>query len=222
MSANLKNSPQWLAYLRLMEERPEEFAPAKELAIVTDEAEVERFVRETGIQIGVLYQSAFRILVVDLVQGPDGACFAYERLLPAVPTDGVVAVPVQNGKFVLLRQFRHALRGEQYAFPRGFGEPGLTPEENVKKEVWEELRARSDSPRYLGRLAADSGLSGGYVSVYLCEITGAEPIQGYEGISGIVRLSRGELEEWIGTGRITDGFTLSAYSLYQYKKESWI
>lgn len=214
MRAGYSGSPQWQAYLQLMEERPEAFAPSDQLAIVTDEALVEKFTEETGRKIGLLYQSAFRLLVVDLVQSPDGALFAYERLLPAVREEGVAAVTVWEGKFVLLRQFRHALREEQYAFPRGFGEPGLTTEENVKKEVREELGAGTRSVRRLGRLTADSGLAGGYVSVYLCQVDGVAAVQGYEGIGGTVQLSQQELERWIREGRITDGFTLAAYSLY--------
>lgn len=220
MSEAYSHSPQWIAYQKLIKERPDAFTPSEELEIVVNEAVVEQFVRETGIKIGVLYQSAYRILAVDLVRDPAGALFAYERLLPAVPSDGVVAMTVQDGRFILLRQFRHALRGEQYAFPRGFGEPGLTPEENVKKEIREELQADTVSLRYLGRLSTDSGLSGGYASVYLCGVTGAKTVCGYEGIQEMVCLTGGELEQWIREGRITDGFTLSAYSLYQCKKES--
>ena len=72
----------WSRYLRLMEERPEAFAQSPSLPIITDPREAEAFTARTGRQLGVLYESPYRILLVDLVQGPKGP-FAYERILPA-------------------------------------------------------------------------------------------------------------------------------------------
>ena len=204
----------WTRYLRLMEERPEAFAANPALPIVTDPREVERFTARTGRTIGVVYESPYRLLVVDLVRGPEGS-FAYERLLPAADGPAMVAVPVWEGKFVLLRQFRHALRGVQTAFPRGFGENGLSAEENVRKEVWEELRAQVLEQRALGKIVADSGLTGGEAHAIFCRITRPEPPLQYEEIQGMVCLDREELEREIAHGQITDGFTLSAYALYQ-------
>lgn len=203
----------WTRYLRLMEERPEEFISGPVLPIETDPQEIARFTARTGRTIGVVYESPYRLMVVDLVRGPEGL-FAYERLLPAVRDAAVVAVPVWEGKFVLLKQFRHALRGVQAAFPRGFGEKGLSAEENTRKEVWEELHAQVLEQRPLGRITADSGLAGGEAHVILCRITRPEPPLQYEGIQGMICLSRDELEREISCGHINDGFTLSAYALY--------
>ena len=53
-----------------------------------------------------------------------------------------VCVPVFEGRFVLLRQYRHAIREFQYGFPRGFGEAGVSVEENVREEIQEETECR--------------------------------------------------------------------------------
>lgn len=204
----------WTRYLRLMGERPEAFTASSILPIETDPQEIAQFTARTGRTIGVVYESPYHLMVVDLVRGPEGL-FAYERVLPAVHEAAVVAVPVWEGKFVLLKQFRHALRGVQTAFPRGFGEKGLSAEENTRKEVWEELRARVLEQRTLGKIAADSGLTGGEAHVSLCQITRPEPPLHYEAIQCMICLSQEELEWEIARGHINDGFTLSAYALYQ-------
>lgn len=202
----------WTRYLRLMEERPEAFAQSSLLPIETDPEAAADFTARTGRKLGVLYESPYRLLVVDLVRGPEGL-FAYERILPAARGDGVVAVPVWKGKLVLLEQFRHAPRRLQTAFPRGFGEDGLTAEENARKEIREELRAEVLARRPLGRILPDSGLTGGETHAVLCRISEPRPEIGYEEIYGMSCLTPEELEREIAAGRIDDGFTLAAWAL---------
>lgn len=204
----------WSRYLRLMEERPQAFAPSSLLPIETDPQIIADFTARTGRTIGVVYESPYQMMVVDLVRGPEGL-FPYERVLPAAQGDAVVAVPIWDGKFVLLEQFRHALRRCEIAFPRGFGEGKLSVEENVRKEIWEELRSKVLSQRPLGHIVPDSGLTAGEACVILCDITEPSPIPRYEAIQKAICLSPIELERRIANRQISDGFTLSAYMLYQ-------
>lgn len=64
---------------------------------------------------------------------------------------------------MLLKQYRHAIRRMQYAFPRGFAEEDdKTPADNAIRELQEEIHAViTKSPVFLGRIVADSGLTGG-------------------------------------------------------------
>lgn len=214
--SNLKTNPEWAKYKNLMKERPHQFRPCKEVDIITDEQLVAKYEEQTGRTIGVVYESPYRIMVVDLVW--DGTSyFAYERLLPAVDKGAVVIVPILDGKFVLLNQFRHALRTHQYAFPRGFAEQGLTAEENCKKELQEELGCDAENIEFLGTLISDSGLSGDRVNVYRCEISSYEVKQGYEGIAAVLELSAEEFSKCIAEGRIDDGFSLAAYAMCMSK-----
>lgn len=204
----------WERYLQLMEERPDAFAPDPALPIETDPAAAAAYTARTGRTVGVVYESPYHLMVVDLVRGPEGL-FPYERVLPAVPRGAVVLAPLWEGKFVLLHQFRHALRACQLAFPRGFGEPGLSEEENTRKELREELGAEALSLKPLGQIVADSGLSGGGAQAMLCHITQPHPPLQYEGIQGMVCLTPEELGREIALGHINDGFTLSAYALFR-------
>jgi ADP-ribose pyrophosphatase len=202
---------EWREYLELVRQRPEEFRQDTRLKLVLNETCAESFEQECGQKIGVLYRSPYHILVADLVEA-EGRLFRYERILPAA-AGSVVAVPVWEGRFLLLRQFRHAIRQLQYGFPRGFGEPGIPARDNVKKELAEELHAPVHAVRRLGVVTADSGLSGGWTEVFLCRVGKPEIAPPYEGIVSLEALTRAELEEWIRRGEITDGFTLAAYGL---------
>lgn len=71
-------------YLNLIEERPELFRSNNELNIVMNYELVREFEKNTGRKIGIVYQSRYNLLVVDLVENTNGDRFAYERLIPAV------------------------------------------------------------------------------------------------------------------------------------------
>lgn len=211
-----KANIEWIKYKKMMEERPQHFVVSNELQIIVDEKKVTDFENKTGITIGINYESAYRIMVVDLVF--DGKnYFAYERILPAVDTGAVVIVPIYKGKFIILKQFRHALRDYQYAFPRGFASEGLSAEENCKKELREELGCETKEISFLGTMVADSGLSGDKVNVYLCNIDSYKECQGYEGIRQVVELSLSEYKEYVAKGKINDGYSLAAYAMYVSK-----
>ena len=122
-------------YFTLMKERPELFTENENLMIETDIEKIKEYETQNNKKIGIVYKSPYNMLIVDLVRNLYGYCFTYERCVPAVKKGAIVSIPVYNSKFVLLKQFRHATRKFQYAFPRGFSEKSLTSEENLKKET---------------------------------------------------------------------------------------
>lgn len=208
----------WIDYMKLYKERPAAFAPSDELKIILDYDQVLAFEKDSGRHIGVLYESPYNILVVDLVQDPNGKRFAYERILPTVEKGGVVAIPIFEGKFVLLNQYRHAIRDYQYAFPRGFGENGIAAKANAQKELLEEIGANVLQIETLGTIAVDSGLCGNMADAFVCVVDKVEVCPHYEGIKDVVLLSKEELNQWIEEGKINDSFSLSAYSLYMQRR----
>lgn len=206
---------EWDRYIELMSERPEEFRDSGTIHIVTDENIVADFEKKNNRKIGVIYESAFNILVVDLVYIQKGKYFAYERMMPKVQNGAVVIVPVYKGRFILLKQYRHALRDYQYAFPRGFGENDISVEQNVKKELYEEMGAKAVDFLFLGTVVADSGASGNKVSIYKCNIKEYDQSIKEEAIVKMIELNDSEIQDMIIQGKITDGFTLSSYCYYQ-------
>lgn len=216
MKSKYSENKEWQDYLKLYKERPELFLQSDQISIIFDENTINTFVEKTNKKIGVLYESDFHILIVDLVSDKNKKLYTYERLLPSVNSGAVVALPIQNKKLVLLKQYRHAIRQSQYCFPRGFGEVGLSAQQNAEKELKEELHAHITKTQYLGNIIADSGILSTQTAVFVCEVEDIQKEYGYEGIEDIVFLTPKELETWISNKKITDSFTLSAYSLYKF------
>ena len=209
----------WERYLRLANERPDLFVQNRQLEIMFDEKIISEYCNKTGKELGVLYESPFHLLLVDLVRDPRGSLFAYERLVDANLGNGVVIIPRFNGRYVLLRQFRHALRSSQLAFPRGYGEKGLDSIENACKELKEELRASVSRAEVLGYTIANSGVSGTKAAIVLCEVEQYEAAVGYEGIEDAFEVASDELDALIEAGEITDGFTVAAWGIIHACKQ---
>ncbi len=207
-------------YYEWMKKRPYMFQESELVSIETDKNKIEEYEKATGKEIGVVYESPFNTLVVDLIRKENGEYFTYERVMPTVEQGAVVILTKCQDQYVLLKQYRHALRDYQYACPRGFGEQGLSATENLKKEIREEIGAQVLFHEHLGTVVADSGLCGNLVDVFVCTVDHVEEKQGYEGIQRVVMLDQKEMEQWIREGKITDGFTLAAYSMYKAKYDT--
>lgn len=189
--------------------------------VVSDADSIRGIEEETGLSCGVLFKDSRVALLRDAVILPDGSRGTYLRVIPASLRPGAVVVPLlPDGRFVLLRHFRHATRDWLLEFPRGFAEPGESPEETARRELKEETGLDVDGARLqrLGYVHPDSGLQAGRVNCFLAQIGDCDegdiaPVDKLEGIDGILLLSRAELEQKIATGQIVDGFTLSALTL---------
>lgn len=197
-------------YFELMEIRPELFTDG-ELRIISDPSKIQQFEIASQCDMGIVYKSPYHFLLKDLVEDHHGERFAYERIVK-VAKNAVVSVPIYNDQYVLINQFRHSLRNTQLAFPRGFGEIGLSAEDNVKKELGEELRCDVLKCSCLGNVVADSGLCGDKVSVYLCHITKPQLVDTEE-ILAVQLHSVESMQQMIKSGQIDDSFTISAFYL---------
>ncbi|MFR6498192.1 MAG: NUDIX hydrolase [Coprococcus comes] len=200
------DSNEWKLYIELTNKRPDLFIQSEDLLIITDPDTVNEYVADSGQRLGVVYKSQWNTMLVDLVKNKNGDLFSYDRLIGTSTGVPVVTIPVYDGKFVLIKQYRHAIRSIQYAFPRGFGEDGLSAEENAVKELLEEVGATfADDARIkvIGSVTADSGITSGKVFVVYCEIISYEEKIGYEGIQKTILLSERELGDWIKEGEST-------------------
>ncbi len=213
------------SYVSFCREQPELFRqnPDCQLADVFSSAVQKNLVRSEELyhyRFGRIYASPFNTLLVDPIQGQQEQYYPYERVLPTAG-DGVVIVPVHAGKLILLNQYRHALQDRQYCFPRGFAEPNQTPEENVRRELAEELHAVPVSePVCLGRIAPDSGLTSRLTAVYLVQIDHYEVKTGYEGIHDVRECTPEQLKAMIREKELTDGYTIGAFTQYLLQETS--
>lgn len=200
-------------YFSLQQQRPQLFTDSDIISIVKDRGIIERFMDETGKRIGVLYQSKYNCWIVDLVCDQQQNMYAYERVIPAADGRGVVCVPIYKGQYILLKQYRHAIRKPQICFPRGYGECGITSHDNVIKELHEEIGAKVKTIKKIGEVTADSGLSSGITDVYVCDLESYDHKVFNEGITEILLCSHDMLKKMIVQGEVNDSFTLGAFTM---------
>ncbi len=207
-----------LQYLDLINNYGLPYEESDLMHIITDYDELAEYKNSRNCNIGLIYKSQYNIFVVDLVENRRGERFTYERLIKTQRGNSVVIISEFNNRLVLIKQFRHAVGDYQLAFPRGYGEPDISIEENVKKEVFEELHANARKIGQIGSVIADSGICGEKVNVVHCEIDRPN-IDGFsEGITEFALLSAEELDSLIKSKKINDGFTLSAWCLYKHRQ----
>lgn len=214
-SSELKSYIQYSKEIEMTGDTPIKIADVSDANVVHKLSRLEELFH---YRFGIAYKSKYNMMVVDPVAGGENEYYPYERITHANGKDGVVMVTVHNGNYVLLKQYRHALRKVQYAFPRGFAEVGEEPSYTAIRELEEEIKAKvTKEPVLLGRLAPDSGLSSIRVYVYQVEVDDYEVQTGHEGILDCVEVPIDTFKEWLKDNSEDvlkdDGFTLGACAL---------
>ena len=219
-------TPEIAKYRNYRKNNPEYFKeidgyPIADVSDPAVEKAITRLEETRGYKFGIPYKSRFNTLIVDPIEknfsedDKPTEYFPYERIVSTEKKGGVVVVIVCNDKFLLIKQFRHSIRDVQYGFLRGFAEKGGSIIEDAVREIKEELSAECTSPLvHLGEIIPDSGLTATRVQAYLTTVENYKKNCGYEGIIDIVECTCDEFEKLIYEGKINDGFTLAAYTLY--------
>jgi ADP-ribose pyrophosphatase len=236
MSALTEHQKEALArYRQLMTNHPALFAPRNHRPIVQDFERLETYARDTNTVLGVSAVTPYVFFVVDLVEGRtnDGlnSHYPYLRVIPKGQLQGginvVIIATIQNDNLgelnhlVVLEQERHATGTIEMGLPRGFGEGGLSGEENALKELREETGYQGEHAYLLGSTYTDTGLTDGKVFFYHIPVTLRDPnfSKSSEAILSVSILSPEEIWKKIRLGVIRDGFTLQAIALYEkYQK----
>lgn len=85
----------------------------------------------------VVYENDFITIFDDLVRFPDGHTGTYLRSRWKAP-HGVAIVPIIGDKVLLLNNFRYTEQANSIEIPQGFGLFGATPEDDARRELFEE------------------------------------------------------------------------------------
>lgn len=212
-------------YLELVQKYPNAFDNSgDELEIITDRntlyneqknlyvmADLKKQPHE-WYDLGIVAQDAWVVVLRDLVRFPNGRYGGYIRILnrkSQLECSGkdVVILIKHKDTLLLIKHFRHDDRNWHWECPRGFGESGLTPEENAFKEVQEEtglkvvdiIQLNKDNDRVTYFLANCIG------SVNKADKT--ESISEYRFVSAL------EFKQMIINGSVNDQYTIKAFSL---------
>lgn len=168
----------------------------------------------TTLSSEVVYENRWLRLREDRIRYADGS--------PGVHTvvdkpDFALVIPVQDGGFHLVEQYRYTLGRRSWEFPSGSFPPGVTgsPEEMAAAELAEETGFRAGRLEELGYLHCANGMTGEGVHVFVAtDLTPGEANRERTEQDMVQRwFARQELEQMLRDGTVTDGPSLAAYLL---------
>jgi len=157
-------------------------------------------------------------LYYDLVRFPPAHGHAAEQRQMrlrrgATHDDGVIAVPIRDdGRILLVRQFRHPARMWLVELPRGGREHGESVEDAVRREIREEIGYDTSETFDLGRVAPDGSEmeTVPYIVGARVRRSGPPEREDTEAIDRVVAYTYPELRAACERGDIIDAYTLAA------------
>lgn len=128
---------------------------------------------------------------------------------------GALAVPITNdGKFVLVRQYRFTVQGRLLEFPAGTVEPNEDPAETIKREIEEETGYTAQTWQFLGKFILAPGYSDEYIYAFLArdlEKLANPPQQDEDEDIEVVLMTAEELEAAILNGEPIDAKSIASF-----------
>jgi len=131
------------------------------------------------------------------------------------PDWAAVLCVTSAGQIVLVRQYRHGLRGESLELPAGALEAGEQPFDAARRELLEETGFAASQWDPLLRASLDPARQSGWAHFYVARgalATAAPKLDPSEDIE-IALVSKPELFELIDSGRIVHGIHIAAILL---------
>lgn len=136
----------------------------------------------------------------------------------AVHPGGAVVLPLKNdGKIVLVKQYRYPLDMELYELPAGKLDYGEDPLECATRELTEETGYTAGNIKKLGAIHTTPGFCNEVLHIYIAtDLTLGETNRelGEEGME-VYEFSVGEIIHMINEGKITDAKTICGMFYYQ-------
>lgn len=137
----------------------------------------------------------------------------------SVEHPGAVAIIAldEQGRWLLVRQYRHAARKHLLEVPAGTREHGETPQETAAREIREETGFAADSIVRIGGAWSAPGFLTEYMHYYLATGLHPDPLpqDDDEGISEPLPMSFDQVLAAIDDGTIEDAKTIVATMLWQ-------
>ena len=126
----------------------------------------------------------------------------------------MICVGVRAGQLALGRSWRLPDRRETWEFPRGFGEPGESPQDSARREFREETGLIVEASQHLGWFHPDSGLLAN--RVHVVEIVVGESVEQLPvgELATLIWVTPDDLLAMIRDGGVHDAMTLAAFLLW--------
>lgn len=226
--------PRLARYLDFARKRPELFdnsdAAVRVLLDPGDIAAVERSMvdrlRAGGVapddaerrsRVGIVFEDPWIFVLRDAVEFPDGSRRTHTRTLNHLG-DGAAVLPLLDGRIVLTRQFRHAVRDYVLEIPRGGIERDQTAEDAAHAELREEIGGVAGALVPLGFLHGSTNLYYNGAHLFFARLERIGQPQLHEAIVGIEQMTVAEFERRMLDGAIVDSFTVAAFAQARLRK----
>ena len=159
------------------------------------------------LRVGILASDPYLgMLIRDAVVRETGEVCLYNRV---VTPGGVCVLPILAESIVLIKIFRHSIRGWSVEAIQGhIDSASMDVETIVANEVMEEIGSNSFELTSLGRLYTSTPLSSENLHLYSCHINEIGAIAASEGISSAIVIPFNEILYSVKSGLISDGPTI--------------
>ena len=130
--------------------------------------------------------------------------------------DWVITIPEKDGKFLMVKQWRHGEKALSVEFPGGVIDKGEEPEAAAARELLEETGCKAGKLTKLGKVNPNPALFSNHVHIFLAEDlvqTGKQELDEDEFIN-CMELSKEEVLEGTGTEAFPHGLMAMALCLY--------
>ncbi|MDA0815510.1 MAG: NUDIX hydrolase [Chloroflexi bacterium] len=162
-----------------------------------------------------LAESGYLSFRRDLIRFPDG----HEATRAIVGHPGAVALVVvdDEGRWLLVRQYRHPARQTLLEIPAGTREPSESPEVTAAREVREETGFAAAHLERLGGMWMVPGWGEEYIDFFLATDLQPSPLpqDDDEYLSEPILLTLDEVYAAVDSGEIQDAKTIAALTLYE-------
>ena len=173
----------------------------------------------------LVYETPWIDFYYDDITHADGRSGKYAWVRTHSGNGAVMTIPVTpSERYLLIKVYRHPVKGYMWEFPAGLIEDGETPEQTGKRELIEETGIASIRTKLLGSQTPISGFVGDTFHSVLVEIPEIDPndlkLQGEEGIVDAKLVTRSQVAAMAASQEIEDGVTLMCLARYWAYKES--
>ena len=177
--------------------------------------------RETCIDSRQVYRGHFLELRRDEVALPDGKRAPREYV---IHPGAVMIIPVlDDGRFVMERQYRYPVRQVMIEFPAGKLDPGESVQACAARELAEETGFTAAEWARAGVIHPVIGYANEVIEVWLARglVRGQQHLDEGELID-VFAASLDELDAWVQQGRLTDAKTLSGLLwAHKWRSGAW-
>lgn len=137
-----------------------------------------------------------------------------------IPGSTMVIPVLDDGRLVIVRQYRYLMERHSLEFPAGGLKHGISPLENAQHELREEAGYVTESWEEIGRFAPYNGVSNEYCHMFVAkELQKVPPEPEATEEIEVHAFTLDELRDKVLAGELWDGMTINCLALYQWRAE---